>query len=176
MRRALVAALCALSLSGCIDSSGPILTDAQPLLGPTFRLQFFNLRKGVAHDSEQVRYVWNGKQYAHAGGAMADVQAFTVHAFEGNDSIVQSVPDERQHTTEYGLLRRLVDGVFLFVPIDQDDADDATRAKYCRQVEKSYCRVETREQLFAIARATAARPSDNGGLVIRLPDDEKTEK
>ena len=31
--RAVVAALCALSLTGCIDSASPILSDSQPLFG-----------------------------------------------------------------------------------------------------------------------------------------------
>jgi hypothetical protein len=170
--RFILVALAALSLSACIDSAAPILTDAQPLLGQTFNLQFYGLRKGAAHDPLQARYVWNGKQYAHAGGAMDDVKAFTVHTFEGNDLIAQSVPDERQTTTDYGLLRRLADGVFLLVPVDEDDADEATRTKYCQHADKAACRVSTREQLFALARATAARKHDSGGLVIRLADDE----
>lgn len=173
LRRFTLVALCALSLSACIDSAAPVLTDSQPLLGQTFRLQFFSLRKGVAHEPVQSLYVWNGKQYAHAGGGMDDVKAFTVHAFEAGDLIAQSVADERQATIEYGVVRRLADGVFLLVPIDEDDADEATRAKYCQHAEKAACRVTTREQVFAFARATVARRSDNGGLVIRLPDDAK---
>ena len=39
--RAAAAALCALSLTGCVDSDGPILTDAQPLFGKDVRLQFY---------------------------------------------------------------------------------------------------------------------------------------
>lgn len=174
--RIIAAILCALSLSACIDSTTPILTDSQPLIGQTFRLQFFSLRKGTAYDPEQARYVWNGTQYVHAGGGMADVTAFTVHPFEGDDLIVQSVPDGKDRVVEYGLLRRLADGVFLLLPIDEDDADEATRAKHCQRVEKSACRVTTREQIFAFARTSAARRADNGGLIIRLPDDTKTEK
>jgi hypothetical protein len=64
----------------------------------------------------------------------------------------------------------LVPGVYQVVPIDENDADDATRAANCARRSGSSCRVETREQLFALARATAAHRSDNGGLVIRLPD------
>src|SRR5665647_855257 len=35
------AALCALSLTGCIDSTGPILADAEPVFGQKLRLQFY---------------------------------------------------------------------------------------------------------------------------------------
>jgi hypothetical protein len=38
------------------------------------------------------------------------------------------------------------------------------------------CRIETRDQLFAFARATAARKKDNGGLAIRLEDSPETFK
>ena len=167
-----IAALCALSLSACIDSSTPILPDAQPLLGQTLALQVFSLRKGVAHDPEQTRYVWNGKHYAHAGGGMADVPGFSLHAFEGNDTIVQSVPGPRDRGVEYALMRKLADGVFLVVPIDEDDADAATRDKYCQHADNAPCRITTHEQLVVFARATAAQPKDKGALVIRLAEDE----
>ena len=47
------AILCALALSGCVDSSGPLLSDAQPVLGQQLRLQFYSLRKGIADEPEQ---------------------------------------------------------------------------------------------------------------------------
>lgn len=171
--RMIAAALCALSLSACIDSAAPILTEAKPLLGPTFNLQSFSLRKGVAQDPEQAGYVWNGAHYAHASGGMADIKAFSVHPYpdRAGDYIVQSVSAERGGATEYALAHALVPGVFLVVPIDEDDADEPTRAKYCQRTERSACRIATREQLLAFARATAARPADKGALVLRLPDD-----
>jgi hypothetical protein len=55
-----LAAVCALSLAGCIDSARPILTDAQPLFG--HRVRF------AAVDPEQADYVWQDGNHAHAGG------------------------------------------------------------------------------------------------------------
>ncbi len=172
--RAVVAAACALSLSGCIDSSGPILTNSQPALGPKLRLQLYSLHKGVASEPEQASFTWNGKQYAHTGGGMADISAFSVHAFEDGNFIVQDVPTKRPHNNEYGLMRRLADGVYLVRAIDEDDADQATRAAHCGKGDKAEpasCRIATRAALFAFARATAAKRYDDGGLVIRLDDD-----
>ena len=54
--RAAFAALCGLALTGCIDSSGPILTDAQPVLGPRLNLQLYSLREGHAHDPERATF------------------------------------------------------------------------------------------------------------------------
>ena len=67
-------------------------------------------------------------------------------------------------------MHRLVDGVYLVTPVDEDDADPATRAANCRGGGKLSCHVETQAQLFALARASAAKRKDGGGLVIRLPD------
>ena len=54
------------------------------------------------------------------------------------------------------------------IAIDEDDADRATRVRYCKRVEESHCRIVTRKQLFVFARATAARHKGEGGLVLYL--------
>ena len=93
--RAAAAALCALSLSGCVDSDGPILRDAEPLFGTVIRLQFYTLRKGFADEPEQASFKWDGERYVHASGGMPDITAFTVHRLEGRAYIVQSVAAKR---------------------------------------------------------------------------------
>jgi hypothetical protein len=167
--RAAASALLALSLAGCIDSAGPILTDAQPLLGQTLRLQLYTLDKGYAVDPDQAVYTWDGKHYVHSGGGgLKDVSAFTVHEFEGGDYIAQDVPTEHPQINEYGLVRKLADGVYLVRAIDEEDADATTRAAHCNHAGKAACRISTREQLFAFARATAAKRYQTGGLAIRI--------
>jgi hypothetical protein len=168
--RAAIAALCALSLSACIDSSGPVLTDSQAVLGEHLNLQLYSLRDGHALDPERSSFTWNGKLYAHTSGSLDDVRGFTVHAFEGSDYIVQSRPARYPEHVEYALMRKLVDGVYQVIAIDEADADESTRAANCKHPGGFACRIETREQLFAFARATAARHKDNGGLAIRLAD------
>ena len=169
--RAIIAGLCALSLSGCIDSEGPILPDSQPVFGPQLKLQLYSLRDGVAHDPEPATYTWNGALYAKAGGGTHDVAAISIHPFESGDYIVQSVPADKAQKSEYAVLHKLAGGVYLAVAVDEADADEATRAQYCKHPGGAGCRIETREQLFAFARATAAKQKDEGGLVVRLADD-----
>jgi hypothetical protein len=140
------------------------------VFGPRLKLQLFSLRKGYAHDPEQATYTWNGAIYAHSGGGMKDVGGFSVHPFEAGDSIIQTVPVKQGQTTEFALLHKLAEGVFQVIAIDEADADEQTRAAYCKHVDKSGCRIETREQLFAFARATQAQRHEDGGLAIRLPD------
>lgn len=174
--RALVAGFAALALSGCIDSTSPILAGAEPVFGPRLKLQLYALSKGYAREPEQVTFQWNGGLYAHAGGGLRDVSAFSVHPFEAGDYIIQTVPAKRAGATEYALLHKVVDGVYQVLPIDEDDADEATRSAFCRKQGNTACNIETREQLFAFARATAARQKMDGGLVIRLPDGSERER
>jgi hypothetical protein len=168
--RAGLAALCAVLLVGCVDSKGSILADSRPVLGSRLKLQLYSMRKGYAEDPEQASFAWNGTLYAHAGGGMTDVRGFSVHPFEGGDYIIQSVSVKRPQMAEYALMRQLTDGVYHVVVIDEADADAATRAAHCAKLSGAACRIATREQLFAFARATAARRKRDGGLAIRLPD------
>lgn len=167
LARAAIAAFCALSLSGCIDSAAPILTDAKPLLGERLNLQLYGVRNGFAIEPQRVNYRWTGSHYARRRGDRS-IQDFTVHPFEGGDLIVQTVPSKRAHKVEYAVLHPLMDGVYYVVAIDEADADQATRDANCAKSSDFSCRVATRDQIFALARATAARRNDNGGLAIRL--------
>jgi hypothetical protein len=168
--RAAFVALCGLVLTGCIDSSGPILTDAQPILGPHLNLQLYALREGHAHDPERASFAWNGKLYLQSGHKMNDVKGFTVHPFEGGDFIIQSSPTRHPQVAEYALMRKLAEGVYQVIAIDEDDADEPTRAAQCKHPGGAACRIETREQLFTFARATAAKRKTDGGLAIQLED------
>jgi len=168
---AMLAACCAV-LAGCIQSSAPILSDAKPLLGPQLNLQLYSLRKGLASDPEQAAYVWNGTHYARAAGT-SDLSDFTLHPFAGGDFIVQTVPSERSRRSEYALMHPLADGVYYLVAIDETDADEATRTASCVQSSTFSCRIETSEQLFAFARATAAKHKDAGGLAIRFSESSR---
>jgi hypothetical protein len=168
--RAAFAALCGLALTGCIDSPGPILTDAQPVLGPHLNLQLYSLREGHAHDPERASFAWNGKLYVRSGGGMKDVSSFTLHPFEADGYIIQSSPVRHPQIAEYALMRKLAEGVYQVIAIDEDDADAPARATNCKHPGGAACRIETREQLFTFARATAARRKTDGGLAIRLED------
>jgi hypothetical protein len=168
--RATGAILCILSLSGCVDSSGPLLSDAQPVFGEQIRLQFYSLRKGVADEPEQATYKWGRGAYQRTGGGMTDVSSFAVHPLARDTFVVQSAAAKRPGMFEYAVARRLVDGVYQVIAIDEADAGRLTRAHFCKRASDSSCRIETRNQLYAFARATAERRKGQGGLVLRLAD------
>jgi hypothetical protein len=102
------------------------------------------------------------------GGTFREASAITVHAFEGADRIVQSIRTGRP--VEYAIARKLADGTYLVVAIDENDADETTRTKFCGKDAGTACRIETRDQLLAFARATAAKPHSTGGLAVLMPD------
>ncbi len=171
--RAGLAALCALALTGCIDSSGPILASSQDVFGPKLKAQLFTLRDGRAREPTQTEFRWNGELYERAGSGLRDISSFSVHPFENGDFIIQAVSAKRPRISEYAVLHKLADGVSLVWAIDEADADEPTRSAFCGKGEPkdpAACRIETREQLFAFARATAARARPDGGLMVRLPD------
>jgi len=161
-----------LGLAACVDSSGPILSDSQQAFGPKLRVQLYTLRDGFAQEPEQAVFAWNGARYEHAGGALREVAAFSVHPFEGDDMIIQEVPAKRPRIAEYALAHKIADGVYLVQAIDEDDADEPTRAGLCGKgdaKDPAACRVATRDQLIAFARATAARRKQGGALALVLP-------
>ena len=131
MIRALLAGLCALSLSACIDSKDPILSDSQPILGQRLNLQLYSLRNGHAYDPERSNFIWNGKLYVHASGSLKDVRAFSVHPLEGSDYIVQSRPAQHPEHIEYALMRKLAKGLWACVrngqPFDSTKLFDTLR-------------------------------------------------
>jgi len=158
-------ALAGLLPAACIDSKMPILTDAKPLFGKQARFHFYDLHEGGAKQEKAVTYKWNGSRYA-ISGKRNDMEDFTIHAFEGSDFIVQGLSPKKGRSVEYALARKLADGVYLVIVIDESDADEATRAKFCMKAESGPCSVETQDQLFGLARATAAKPRQQGGLAV----------
>jgi hypothetical protein len=167
--RHLLALASVILLAGCIDSAEPILTDGQSLLGERMHLQFYALRDGAAHEPRQATFVWRGDRYVGTDGPDSDMGAFTLHAFEGADMIVQSMRPGKP--TEYAIARKLADATYLIVAIDEAYADDATRKNYCTTGPTTACRVATREAVLAFARAAAAKPLALGGLALILADD-----
>lgn len=156
------------SLSGCISSTSPILSDPKPVLGERGVIHTFRLADGGAHEPGTVEFRWSGSRYVVAGKSIG-YSDFTAHAYEGRDWIVQGTTQRPPRRIEYGLARKLADGAYLLLPINEDDADAAARANFCTKTQDASCRIATPEQLFAFARATADKPPEGGGLAVVVP-------
>jgi hypothetical protein len=161
----------ALALTGCISSTAPILSDAKPVLGERGVIHAFTLSGGAAHDPAVVSFQWSGSRYLVRGKSIG-FSDFTAYAYEGRDWIVQGTTQRAPSRVEYGLAHRLADGVYLLVPINEDDAEKPAREKFCTKPQDASCRIATPEQLFVFARASADKPLEGGGLAVVVPATE----
>ena len=160
-----VLAALAPALAGCISSTGPVLTDAKPVLGERGTIHLYELSQGAAHDPATITFQWSGSRYLVHGRSVG-FSEFTAHPYEGRDWILQGMTQRAPQHIEYALARRLADGVYLLVQINEEDIDEATRAKFCTKTQDAACRIATPEQLFVFARASADKPAEGGGLAV----------
>jgi hypothetical protein len=124
--------------------------------GEQLRLQFHSLRKGTADEPEQATYKGDRGAYRRTGGGMTDIGSFSVHPLARDTCVVQSTAAKRPGMFEYAIARKLADGVYQVIAIDEADAGRVTRARFCKRSSDSSCRIEKRNQLYAFARATAS--------------------
>jgi hypothetical protein len=157
-----------LALAGCISSTSPILSDPKPVLGERGVIHTFTLSGGAAHEPGTLSFQWRGSRYVLAGRSIG-ISDFTAYAYEGRDWIVQGTTQRSPAHVEYGLARRLADGVYLLLPINEDDADASARERFCTRTQDASCRIATPEQLFVFARASADKGADGGGLAVVVP-------
>jgi hypothetical protein len=172
----LAAALC-LATGACVTSSDPILDEAKAILGVRGELHIFTAPKDGVRQVRRYRFNWNGKRYRVTQGRGRRVGEFTAHAFEGRDLVVQwkgpALGSKKKALTiaqvRYALARRVAEGTYLFVPITEDDVDEATRKRFCTASPETPCRISTPEQLFVFARAAAERDDQDAGVAIIVP-------
>jgi hypothetical protein len=171
----LLASLLCLLASACVSSTEPILSDARPILGERGQLHVFSPPKDGVRDVSRYNFQWRRDRYVASSGRRGAPVEFTVHAYEGRDLVVQWKsdsawsPKQKQRgirPVTYFLLRRIADGAFLMLPISENDADDATRKRFCIKSPETTCRISTPEQLFAFARATAEKEEPDVGIVV----------
>ena len=95
-----------------------------------------------------------GRSLRPLGGSAKDIGPFTLHAFEGSDLIVQSIRAGKP--VEYGIARKLADGVYLLVAVDESDADERRRINSATSRRHRLPR-DSREAVLALR----ARPPQN---------------
>ena len=157
-------ALACLSTAACVNSTEPVLGDARAILGESGQIHLFDAGEGSTSNPRIHRFQWNGRRYIVQ--SRADIIDFTVHAYEGRDLIVQGRTRRDLRPYSYAVARKLTEGVYTIVPIEEKDSDDAVRNRFCISAPGGTCRIETPEQLFALARATAAKEQEGGLIAV----------
>jgi len=158
-----------LALSGCVESQMPLMTDAKPLLGQQFEVHLYeNFVDGRANDFHTSVYQWRDGQYVRGSGMARDAKRFVAQSLAANDFLIQS-SDEDAKVFYYWIGRKLATGVYLIFPLNEIDADEATRSAACGTNQPAgICRVRSFDQLVALARATAAKPMREAALGVVL--------
>ena len=158
-----------LTLSACVESQMPLMTDTRPLLGQQFEVHLYeDFVDGKANDFHTSIYQWKDGQYVRRSGLARDAKRFVAQSLAANDFLIQST-DDNEKLFYYWIGRKLSVGVYLIFPLDETDVDDATRNAMCGTNQpEGFCRIQTLDQLVTLARATAAKPVRNAALGVVL--------
>src|ERR1700722_4728051 len=160
-----IGAVLAALLGGCVDSATPLMTGAQPVLGPDVKVHLYVLRGSSASGPDIGTYHWDGQEYRAVNKAPFEVVSFTAIPLAGNDLIIQSRSARPQiNGIEYAIARKIAPSTYIVSAIDEEDADGTTRAKFCSIGGSDTCRTDSQEGLLALARATAAKSELKGSL------------
>ncbi len=174
-RSGLVAAtvgLISLATTACVNSTEPILGDARAILGAGGQWHIYETKEGAARSHRTHHFQWDGRRYAVRGHP--EIRDFTVHAYEGRDLIVQVRTTRTPRPYRYAVARKLAEGVYQVTPIEEDDAEESARGRFCIKTRDEPCRIETPEQLFVFARATAGKDQEGGTIAVLVRSDADT--
>jgi hypothetical protein len=141
-------------LSACVQSEKPLLAGSKPLLGMRFQLTLYqDFADGKARSVKTSVFRWSDDHYALASGDSSGVQYFVVQSFDGGNLLIEA----NEHGHVYLLGRKLANGTYGIVPIDENDVDEATRDRTCVTRNPVICTIQTRRQLDVFVRAAAKK-------------------
>jgi hypothetical protein len=169
------AILSMLALGGCVDSAGPLLNNAEPILGQRLRVHVIPVGKEQTDPNGEIfAYAWNGARYEPASRSKGTQQPFTLHYFGAQDYIAQGFPtsDTVVDTVTYTLVRKATEGVYVMSPIEEKDLNEETRAKLCDPGIIYTCRISSAEALAQMARATARAQREPLHVLLFRGEDE----
>jgi hypothetical protein len=147
-------AFAAFALSACVQSDAPLLGGSKPLLGMRFQLTLYqDFAEGKPRSMKTSVFRWKNDHYALVSGDSSGVQYFVVQPLDDGKLLIEA----NEHDHVYLLARKLANGSYGIVPIDQDDVDEATRDRTCVTRNPVICTIRTRRQLDVFVRAAAAK-------------------
>ena len=146
------------------------MSDAKPTMGTQFTAQLYrNFSDGRAHELRASTFRWKDGAYVVVDGAV-DLRRFVSMPLEGNDEIIQG-SDVGGKSFTYWLGRKLVDGAYLILPLDEGHVDAATRSTLCSREEPGgFCVVDAKEHLVTMAEATAKGPLKDAEVAVIVGD------
>jgi hypothetical protein len=160
----------ALVLAGCVESQRPLLEGAQPLYGDWSVFSHQRLANGrVASPKQEMALIrWTGQRYALVSESQGRVRELTIHPLDADTALIQGVEGGGffgSATFVYAVARKQMDGVWAVIPVDPAAAPQI-RARACAAGREGRCRIDSRADLIALARATAATVGSADGLLV----------
>ncbi len=145
----------AVMLSACVQSKTPMLTGSEPLLGPDFQLNLFeDFTAGRAVSAKVSVFHWNGSRYAYVSGNSSDVKSFVAEPLDADTFLIE-VTDDKVYA--YLLGRKLAEGTYRILPVDEKYLDKATQARLCVTQTSESCTITTRPQLDTFVKASIGK-------------------
>jgi hypothetical protein len=145
----------AFMLAACVQSKTPMLTGTKPLLGQDFQLNLFEDFTGEKADSVKVSvFRWNGTRYAYVSGHSSDVKSFVAEPLDADTFLIEATDDK---VYAYLLGRKLSEGTYRILPVNEKYLDKATQARLCATQSSESCTVTTRPQLDTFVKASIGK-------------------
>ena len=169
-----IAMIC-LSLGSCVVSEKPLIVGAKPILGAHVSAVLFrDYKDGQGYSAQGSSFRWEDGFYVRAGADGDKVVKFAAEPLQGEDFILERTQDDRgangRQVYAYFLGRRVAEGAYVGVPLDEDALSPAYRKTVCGDLEPGiFCNVASREQVEAIANATAKRALRDPSVVVLTP-------
>jgi hypothetical protein len=152
------------ALTACIRSQTPLLSDAKPLLGDQFQLQLYeDFVDERAQELKTSVFRWTDDRYALVSGDAEGVKYFVAQPTAGSDFIIQSSDGK---TYLYFLGRRIADGTYRIISVDQNDVDEGARNALCVTKDMTDCTIATRAQLDTFVHAAAGKLVSNTPIAV----------
>jgi len=142
-------------LAACVQSETPLLTGGKPVLGDQFQLNLFDdFTDGKADTVRTAVFHWNASRYVLVSGDLLDVKYLVAQPLDDTNSLIQ-VSNDKEHV--YLLSRKLAEGTYRILPVNEKDLDAAAQKRTCVTVKGEICTIATRQQLDAAVHASLGK-------------------
>jgi len=153
--RIAVMLLAALLLAACVQSDKPLLTGTKPVLGDQFQLNLFDdFTDGKADTVRTAVFRWNTSRYVLVSGDLLDVKYLVAQPLDDSNSLLQLGNDKEY---AYLLSRKLAEGTYRILPVDEKDLDAAAQKQNCVTQQGEICTIATRQQLDTFVHASLGK-------------------
>jgi hypothetical protein len=148
--------LAACMLAACVQAKTSLLAGTKPLFGDQFQLNVFeDFTDGKAVAATASVFRWNATRYALVSGdPPSGVKFFAAEPLDADTLLI-----EASNETDYAYLlgRKLAEGTYRILPVDEKYLDKATQSGTCVTQNSETCTVATRQQLDTFVRASLGK-------------------